>query len=68
MIMTLFKKECTQILKSLIFWLYAACLIFFFNSQMGNSTVLNPPQEGQENYYNYGFKTDITEQLSLIHI
>lgn len=62
MIMTLFKKECTQILKSLIFWLYAACLIFFFNSQMGNSTVLNPPQEGQENYYNYGFKTDITEQ------
>ena len=62
MIMTLFKKECTQILKSLIFWLYVACLIFFFNSQMGNSTVLNPPQEGQENYYNYGFKTDITEQ------
>ena len=62
MIITLFKKECTQILKSLIFWLYVACLIFFFNSQMGNSTVLNPPQEGQENYYNYGFKTDITEQ------
>ena len=24
--------------------------------------ILNPPQEGQENYYNYGFKTDITEQ------
>lgn len=62
MIMTLFKKECTQILKSLIFWLYVACLVLFFNSQMGNSTVLNPPQEGQENYYNYGFKTDITEQ------
>ena len=62
MIMTLFKKECAQILKSLIFWLYVACLVLFFNSQMGNSTVLNPPQEGQENYYNYGFKTDITEQ------
>lgn len=62
MIMTLFKKECAQILKSLIFWLYVACLVLFFNSQMGNSTVLNPPQEGQENYYNYGFKTDITER------
>ena len=62
MIMTLFKKECAQILKSVIFWLYMACLVLFFNSQMGNSTVLNPPQEGQENYYNYGFKTDITER------
>ena len=34
MIMTLFKKECAQILKSLIFWLYVACLVLFFNSQM----------------------------------
>ena len=62
MIMTLFKKECAQILKSLIFWLYVACLVLFFNSQLGNLNILTPPQEGQENYYNYGFKTDITEQ------
>ena len=66
MIMTLFKKECAQILKSLIFWLYAACLVLFFNSQRGNSAALHPPQEGPEHYYNYGVKTDITERGGLV--
>lgn len=62
MFMTLFRKECAQTAKSLIYWLYVACLVLFFNSQLGNMHILTPPQEGQENYLDYGYKTDITEQ------
>ena len=62
MFMTLFRKECAQTAKSLIYWLYVACLVLFFNSQLGNMHILAPPQEGQENYLDYGYKTDISEQ------
>ncbi|HJD33204.1 MAG TPA: ABC transporter permease [Candidatus Mediterraneibacter tabaqchaliae] len=62
MFMTLFRKECAQTVKSLIYWLYVACLVLFFNSQLGNMHILAPPQEGQENYLDYGYKTDISEQ------
>ena len=34
MILTLFRKECSQTAKSLIYWLYGACLVLFFFSQM----------------------------------
>lgn len=62
MFMTLFRKECAQTAKSLIYWLYVACLVLFFNSQLGNMHILAPPQEGQGNYLDYGYKTDISEQ------
>ena len=62
MFVTLFRKECAQTAKSLIYWLYVACLVLFFNSQLGNMHILAPPQEGQENYLDYGYKTDISEQ------
>ena len=62
MFITLFRKECVQTAKSLTYWLYVACLVLFFNSQLGNMHILTPPQEGQENYFDYGFETDITEQ------
>lgn len=62
MFLTLFRKECTQILKSFIFWLYAACLLLFFNSQLGGMTILEPPVKGSDHYYEYGYKTDITDE------
>ena len=36
------------------------CAVFF--SQMGSMQILPPPVEGQEDYSNYGFRTDITEK------
>ncbi len=62
MIFTLIRKECTQIYRSLIYWLYAACLILFFYSQLGGMNILEPPREGQEDYSAYGYKSDITDQ------
>ena len=62
MMLALFRKECSQTVKSLIYWLYAACLVLFFFSQMGSMQILPPPVEGQEDYSNYGFRTDITEK------
>ena len=62
MFITLFRKECAQTAKSLIYWLYVACLVLFFNSQLGNMHILTPPQEGQADYLDYGNQTDITEQ------
>ena len=62
MFLTLFRKECAQTVKSLIYWLYVICLVVFFNTQLGSQYILTPPQEGQDSYYDYGFKTDITEQ------
>lgn len=62
MFVTLFRKECAQTTKSLIYWLYVACLVIFFNSQLGSLNILTPPREGQAAYSDYGYKTDITEQ------
>lgn len=62
MFVTLFRKECAQTAKSLIYWLYVACLVIFFNSQLGSQNILTPPREGQAAYSDYGYKTDITEQ------
>lgn len=33
MILTLFRKECSQTAKSLIYWLYVACLVLFFSAR-----------------------------------
>lgn len=62
MIFTLIRKECAQIYRSLIYWLYAACFILFFYSQLGGMNILEPPREGQKDYSAYGYKTDITDQ------
>ena len=45
MFLTLFRKECAQTAGSLIYWLYVACLVLFFNSQLGNMDILSPPQQ-----------------------
>lgn len=62
MFLTLFRKECAQTAGSLIYWLYVACLVLFFNSQLGNMDILSPPQQGQEDYAQYGYEQDVSEQ------
>lgn len=60
----LWKKECKQTVKSLIYWLYVICLILFYTSQMGNmrGSMLTAPKEGQESYRAYGRKDTATEE------
>lgn len=52
MFATLFLKECKQILRSLVFYIYAIVLIFFMTSQMGERDfqILDKPESGLENY------------------
>ena len=35
MFVTLFRKECAQTAKSLIYWLYVACLVIFSTASSG---------------------------------
>lgn len=51
MFVTLFLKECRQIGKSIVYYVFLACLILFFISQLGSeSWSLEKPRPGQENY------------------
>lgn len=62
---TLFLKECRQILKSLVYYIYIMIFILFLTSQMGDSTAeLEKPEKGQD-YYGMTVstkKTDIMEK------
>lgn len=62
MFFSLFLKECKQILKSLVFYIYLIIFILFITSQMGTvaSTFEGTPQPGQEYY---GWKTSQDENL-----
>ena len=64
MMLTLWKKECTQTVKSLIYWLYVACIVLFYVSQLGRmgDHMLKAPAEGQEDYSAYGEKSAASEQ------
>lgn len=59
----LWKKECKQTAKSLIYWLYVICLVLFYVSQMGGmkGEMLTAPKEGQEDYGTYGEKDTASE-------
>ena len=60
MMWTLFCKECKQVLKSLVYYIYLVAYVLFITSQMGGSEWINElkePQPGQENY-GYGPTTD----------
>ncbi len=48
--MTLFWKECVQNMKSLTYLLYVCCMILFFVTQLGETTVIQEPKPGQESY------------------
>ncbi len=53
MIGTLFVKECRQILKSLVYYIYLVIFVVFITSQMSGTEwidELDEPQPGQQNY------------------
>ncbi|MHA9740013.1 ABC transporter permease [Robinsoniella peoriensis] len=50
MFFSLLGKECKQILKSVIFYLYLIILAVFVSSQMEEYSVVTKPQPGQESY------------------
>ncbi|MDS1001941.1 ABC transporter permease [Clostridium sporogenes] len=53
MFKTLFFKECKEMLKSITYYIFLACIIIFFVSQMADFKGVAKPIQGQENY---GFK------------
>ncbi|BCN29860.1 ABC transporter permease [Anaeromicropila herbilytica] len=50
MFVTLFQKECKQILKSFTYYLFIVLLVLFFNSQLSDFTMIHKPVEGSKNY------------------
>lgn len=64
MMLTLWKKECVQTVKSLIYWLYVVCLVLFYSSQLGGigNDMVKEPQPGQESYSQYGRASTSTEK------
>lgn len=65
MFLRLWKKECMQVAKSLIYWLYIIVLVMFYVSQMGDlgNDMVAPPKPGQESYSEYGTVKSDDEQL-----
>lgn len=54
MFSTLFMKECKAIVKSTTYYIFLACLILFFVTQMESSAGITKPQKGQASYgYKY---------------
>lgn len=56
----LFFKECRQVLRSLVYYIYLVVFVLFITSQMGDLPELgelHEPQPGEE-YYGYGKSTD----------
>lgn len=63
MFAALFKTECRQILKSLVYSIYVIIFVLFLTSQMGDSEwvdAVQKPQPGQE-YYGVKVTTDETQ-------
>lgn len=60
MFKTLFFKECKEILKSITYYIFLACTIIFFVSQMGDFKGVAKPIQGQEKY---GFKYSDDESV-----
>jgi ABC-type transport system involved in multi-copper enzyme maturation permease subunit len=54
MLSTLFMKECRAIIKSTTYYIFLACLVIFFVTQMESNAGITKPQKGQESYgYTY---------------
>jgi len=49
---TLLIKECKQILKSMVYYIYVVVFVLFLSSQLGGDITenLQRPQPGQESY------------------
>lgn len=50
MILTLFLKECKELLKSITYYIFLICMSVFFVSQMGSTNMLQKPVQGAESY------------------
>lgn len=50
MFLTLFRKECVQYLKSITYYIFVACLVLYFMTQMGTFETADKPEPGQEDY------------------
>lgn len=59
---TLFLKECKQILKSLVFYIYAIVLIFFMTSQMGAEDI-QVMEKPEPNAGSYGTKVTVDKDV-----
>lgn len=57
--MALFFKECRQVLRSLVYYIYIIVFVLFITQQMGaaESGALQEPQPGQD-YYGYGYTSE----------
>ena len=63
---TLFAKECKAILKSTTYYLFLACLVLFFVSQMESNAGITKPQRGQADYgYQYSKDKELIMQNSI---
>lgn len=47
---TLFVKECKQITRSLVYYIFLVIFVVFMVSQLGSNEIVEKPQPGQENY------------------
>lgn len=47
---TLFMKECRQVLKSLVYYIYVVIFVLFITSQMSSESELQEPKPGQSYY------------------
>lgn len=50
MFLTLLGKECKQYLKSATYYIFLACLLLDYITQMGNFDTIPKPEVGQDNY------------------
>ena len=48
--MSLFQKECAQIIKSVTYPLYVVVLVAFLMSQIGELKMMEEPKPGQADY------------------
>lgn len=63
---TLFWKECRQICKSLVFYLYVVILVLFLTSQLNGDSIssVKEPEKGQD-YYGLTTSTDKTDIMEV---
>lgn len=60
MFKTLFLKECKETLKSITYYIFLACIVIFFITQMGSFQGISKPSTNQESY---GFKYSDDENI-----
>lgn len=63
--LTLCRMECHQIAKSLLYYLFIACILLFYITQMGEYDGVTKPIEGAESYgYTYSQEEQIMMEMT----